>query len=166
MKNYLVGFSIAVIAAALFYFFYLLPLEKKKYLEGFNDAVKEIDTVFVPSEPIIEYREKQIYVEKPVIVEKTDTVIMRATSIDTTFISGKDEIKVSATVGMSFDLRTLANKAMWFMNIEHKDFVQLPDTMIVTVPKLITEVEYETNWFLIFISFISGGGIMALLALL
>lgn len=167
MKEYLIGFSIAVILAGLFYFFHLVPLEDKAYLEGYSDCEKEIDTVFVPGDTVIVIEEKTIYVEKPVQVEQVnDSVYFAETSIDTTFKSGRDEINVQAIVGTEININDLAGSVSeWYIDLVHRDFDIQPDTLKIYVPKYIEMVEKETNWFLIFISYLAGG-ITALLALI
>lgn len=173
MKNYLVGFSIAVIAAVAIFFFYIVP-EKKRvaerieaaYQKGYDDCYKDIDTVFLPSEPKIIIQEKEVFIEKPAeIVKIEDSIKVIASSVDTTVQLSKHDIRVEATVGITCE-KGLDPIAEWFINLTHKDYDPLPDTILVKVPKLVKEIEYETNWFYIFLSFISGGGIMALLALL
>lgn len=172
MKDYLVGFSIAVIAALILFFFYIVPerdkMERKieaSYQKGYDDCYNDIDTVFIPGDTVEVITEKKIFIEKPAIVEKKDSISLVASSVDTTIALNKHDIRVQATVGITCK-ENYDPIAEWFINLTHKDYDPLPDTVIVKVPKLINIVEKETNWFYIFLSFITGGGIMALLALL
>lgn len=179
MKSYLVGFSIAVIAAIALYFFYIVPergrIQEKidaAYYKGYEDCYLGIDTVFLPSEPEIIIRDTTIFVEKPAkVVKQSDSVYYTASSIDTSIISGKDEINLKATVGMELNINkhygnTLQPISNWFIDIVHKELECIPDTVILKVPKIIERTEVETNWLYVLISFLTGGGIFALLALL
>ena len=46
--------------------------------------------------------------------------------------------------------------SQWFMNIRHKDFECLPDTLVKKVTKLVYQNVEKTNWLFTFIAFIAG----------
>jgi hypothetical protein len=168
MKEYLVGFSIAIIAAVAIYFFYVVPETKRvhekieeAYQKGFEDCSSGVDTVFIPGQPILVYRDTTVYIERPAEVLQKDTAITVASSIDTTFISGKDSLRVKASVGIDVNLANFNSAANWFMQLEHKDY-ENTDTLIMKVPKLIKTVEYETNWFYVALAFLTGSITMLL----
>ena len=171
MKNYLVGFSIAVITALAIFFFYIVPQKERvkkelnaAFQKGYEECFEDIDTVFIPGEPEIIYRDTTIFVEKPTSVKSIDDSIkVFASSIDTSITLEENEIGIKATVGMEVNMNNpIETIAEWFLDVSHKAPECIPDTTIIKVPKLINIVETETNWLMVLIAFFTGNVIVLL----
>lgn len=170
MKEYLVGFAIALILALAIFFFYIVPernkIEKKineAYHKGLNECLGSPDTVFLPGEPKIIYRDTSLHSSAPAVISQKDSVIKITSSFDSTFVSGKDSISIESNVefyaeGPSNILDKIKNaQTHLLMNISHKDYEAAPDTIKIQVPKYIETVTVETNWLALFLSFLLGG---------
>lgn len=166
MKDYLVGFSIAVIAAIILFFFYIVPQQKlveqkidDSYNAGYAACFEDIDTVFIPGEPVIIEREIEVFIEKPAeVTEENDSILHIAASIDTAIYSREDSIGIQATIELEINKNEIISDPLieWFLNIKHKHLEQQPDTIKIKVPKLVTKIEKETNLLYILLSFLIG----------
>lgn len=160
--NYtLIGFGVGILLLLALYFFWHIPEVDKSYKRGLEQCTKEIDTVYIPGKDSVEYRDTTIYIEKPVLVFESDTTLTLKTENQNTFLSGKDTITTKTEVSININ-RTdgewdLSNvDAKWFETIDHKDFIQTPDTIKIIVPKYIEIIETKTNWLVSGITYIAG----------
>jgi hypothetical protein len=169
MKEYAVGFSIAIILAVAIYFFYIVPEQKRveerineAYQAGLTECIDNVDTLYLPGKEIIVYRDTTINVIKPVEVTQNDNEYMLVSSVDTSFVGEKDSIGVQMTVKMDFvlnenyEIKQDSVSSEWFGAITHKHYDQQPDTLKIYVPKFIEQVVVENNWLYNLLSYIGG----------
>ena len=148
--KYSTGIVIGIIIIAFLYFFYHVPEVKKAYNNGLAQCARDTDTIIVHAPPFIEYRDTSFHAQKPLQTHTDSSGETLSTEFDTLYVSGKDTINVRAKVSI-FD-----KVADWFVDIKHRDFMQLPDTIKIYTPKYITKVETETNWLISGIMYVLG----------
>ena len=161
LKNVLVGFGFGVLLLIGFYLFIHIPEKEESYKRGLEQCQKDTDTVVVHGKPTIEYRDTSFASIESVESFETDTLLTLNTSFDTTTVSGKDTIGIKTNTrvevkkeGGTWDLSNPL--AFWELEIEHKDFEQLPDTIKIYTPKYIETVIEEIDWKANMFSFIGG----------
>jgi hypothetical protein len=161
LSKYLLGFLIAGILIVIFYFVIYQPALESEYKRGLSQCEKDTDTLYVPGKDSIVYRDTSFSTNKPVQIKDNDSLLTFTTSFDTSFVSGKDTITNKAEIKIKvkkendkWDLKNVFSK--WFMNYEHKDFTQQPDTMKIYFPKYIEIPIKETNWLITSIAYASG----------
>jgi len=162
-KNISIGFGIGIIGILLLYFFWFTPQMKSSYDKGRADCEKLIDTVLIPGKPYIEYRDTSFHVNKPPEVVKDEDSILTVTSkFDTTWISNKDtigshtDVKIEMTKNGSGKYDTRNTIANWFQNLTHKDYEHTPDTVKITIPKIVEVPVVTVNWLITGIAYVSG----------
>lgn len=168
MKDYIVGFAIALVMALAIFFFYVVPEQKnierkidEAYGRGLKEASSKIDTIYLPGKEKIVYREKNIETIGTAIIETNDLTTKIKTSKTEGILSGKDSIEVTAVVNLDLSIKSgellfNSDSTKWYFGIKHKDFEIKPDTIIMKVPKYIEVVKTEVNWFFVTIGYIGG----------
>ena len=163
MKNGLIGFGIGALLLIGFYLFIHIPEKEESYKRGLEQCQKDTDTVVVHGKPTIEYRDTSFASVEPVESLETDSLLTFNTSFDTTTVSGKDTIGVKAETKIEIKKENgfwnlVTPLAFWDVEIVHKDFEQLPDTVKIYTPKYIETVVEKINWKANLFSF--GAGII------
>lgn len=163
-----IGFGLGLMLLLGLYFFVYRPDIKKAHDEGLRECQQDTDTLFLPGKDKIVYRDKIISKPSaPIQVKLNDSLAVVSTIFDSSWVSGKDSLHANAQAtikikrengGWKFDDAV----ADWLMNIEHKDFTQIPDTIKITYPIYKEVVVEKTNWLITFISFV-GALILGLL---
>jgi hypothetical protein len=161
VSKYLVGFLIAGILFAVFYFLIYKPELESEFKRGLAQCEKDTDTLFLPGKDSIFYRDTSFSANKPVQVKDDDSLLTFTTSFDTSFVSGKDTINNEAKVKIEVKKENgkwnlIDVPAIWLQNYGHKDYVQQPDTIKIYFPKYVEIPIKETNWLITTVAYVGG----------
>ena len=153
IKDFLTHTGIAALAVLLFWLFIYLPDIKKAK----EEYAGQIETVYIAGKDSATTRDTTISAEKPVVTKEDTSVnlITLASSLDTSIVLGKDTLNLQATVGITVNKDSLLSDhfdivkdliAKWFINLDHRDFTPIPDTVKVYYPKIV-EKEIDIAWY-------------------
>jgi hypothetical protein len=148
MKPYIYISIVFIVIIAGLHFFYYTPDKTNAVKEAKEQCAKDTDTVLVKGDTVIQYRDNFITVTKREVIKIGDTL---NTSFDSTFVSGRDSISLTANV------KIIDGFADWLVNLKHKDAELFrTDTITVYTPKYIETVIKEKDWKIITYSYIAG----------
>ena len=151
------AFGILIALILLFYFFIWNPNMEKQYEKGLNEAKTKTDTLIKKGKPEIFYRDTSFSKSEPVQSIFRDSSFSISSSFDSIWSGPKDTLKISAKVTI---LGKIGNKeksqAIWKVGLKEKRAENLPDTLIIHVPKFINETKKEINWTFALISYLGG----------
>lgn len=161
MKDGALGFGMGLLFILGLYFFYFLPEKNKAFDEGYKKGLELCEAETDTSPPVIEYRDTSFSSKQPVEVEESDTSLTLITSDDTSFISGKDSLKIQSTVVINLEKKNgkwnaEIPAADWFHRIEHRDYEIQPDTIIIKQPKFVEIIKEEVNWLITGLAYLGG----------
>lgn len=140
--------GVAAVTALLYYLFFYQPDVKKAFENG-KASIKPIE-VYIPGKDSIIYRDTSFTpAPKPVVIEKKDSIITAISSFDSSLVSGKDTIRVIATVRVDIKEGKTLNLfedvvAKWFMNIKHSNHISTLDTVKILYP---VDKPIEVEWY-------------------
>jgi hypothetical protein len=160
-NSYLILFGMMIGLIAVLYFLWFKPALKDEYEKGLAQCEADTDTLYLPGEDSVAYRDTSFFNYELVQVKDTDSLLMLESSFDTSFVSGKDTITNKSNVVINvkknldgWNIKNLAAK--WLSAFTHKDFTPLPDTIKTYYPKYITTLKEVINWTYVTIAFVAG----------
>lgn len=161
IKEILVSLGILILIVIGLYYILYIPKLREEYQRGLEQYHRDTDTVYAKGKDSIVYRDTSFSKKIPVAVDEKDSLITLSTSLDTSFVSGKDTIGTKASVLININkvkgtpvIRNIYSK--WLMNISHSDYREAPDTVKIYSPKYISSEIEKTSWWSIGVGYVTG----------